>query len=171
MKTRYWEYPEHDGLADQFSPSIHHDGGLYLYFCLDFAGLLPTFDAGNRYGSGETDGSLQRLAIVLRDTEDGKTYRASLPCCLEKCSEQVFNHKAGEVVTVTQLQDYFFSAHFCPCHRKAAALDGGADTDEECTGDRFLVERITVQGSDLILYSEVYSADELKRLLDFERVP
>src|SRR5687768_1950454 len=81
----------------------------------------------------------------LLDTQDGKSYFARTWPHYE---EAMFNDG------MMMAKIYMLHDHYCACHRKQDALSGGADTDCECEGERFLVKAVRPTGSQLILYSE-----------------
>lgn len=108
-------------------------------------------------------GDANTLRVVLLDAEDGKRYETRMPAFYE--ADRTFIPLDFEGV-VRHLQLYMYEDHFCACHRKIAAGAAGADTDEECEGERFKVERIEAPDlPGLVLYSETMTADELERLL------
>ena len=87
-------------------------------------------------------------------------------CAFEKSPSTTLN-KEYNLVEVWTLLAYFYGSHHCPCHRKAdAKLAGAIVDDDECEGNRFLIERITPLNSNLILVSEVYSLEELEEMLN-----
>lgn len=111
------------------------------------------------------------LRVVYLDKEDnnkqlvGKIYCAfELPAYAANQLDPVFNDEWQQLPgPFTILQDYFYSSHHCPCHRKQDAKSLGAVVDPEllCEGDRFVIERITpLDQPDLILLSEVYDVDD-----------
>jgi hypothetical protein len=103
---------------------------------------------------GECKDDTRYFVIELLDTTDGKVYLDSN----WPCYEQVYKDSV-----LTTIHIYLFLEHYCSCHRKCAAKDAGADTDEECEGERFKVKSITcpTHTGNLVLYSETQKADEL----------
>ncbi len=98
--------------------------------------------------------------IELLDTQDGKIYKGY--------SWAHYEDAWTYGNTETTVHIYMFLEHYCACHRKIDALDAGADTDEECEGERFLVRSITAPAHlpGLILYSETLTLDELNISLE-----
>lgn len=128
-------------------------GGLYLGFLKEWRENLPA------------DGVQDNFRIVLKDNQDGKLYESKIYSAFETHPSHVLDDDYNEVEVWT-LMHYFYGSHHCECHRKADAKRAGADTDDKCEGNRFLIERITPLDSDLILVSEVYSPDELEEMLE-----
>lgn len=96
----------------------------------------------------------RHFEIELLDTQDGKVY---------KTKSWAFYQEEFPGDTETSVHIYMFRDHYCPCHRKIDALAAGADTDEECEGERFVVQSITAPAHmpGLILYSETEDAKTL----------
>jgi hypothetical protein len=92
--------------------------------------------------------------IDLLDTRDGKVYKTKSWPHYEDAYAQD---------THTTINIYMFLEHYCACHRKCDARDAGADTDEECEGERFVVKSITcpTRTGGLVLYSETDDANTL----------
>lgn len=89
--------------------------------------------------------------IELLDTLDGKIYKTTMGAHYEECE--------GGFYTV---HEYMLADHYCSCNRKADAGRGGAITDDECDGRRFLVKSVKTPDwpNKLILYTE--TLDHLK---------
>ena len=114
---------------------------------------LPSLDCNERGA----------LRVVLLDTEDGKNYETWMVAAYEQFPLLLGPTEQDVFLT---LQGYFYSEHHCSCHRKSAALQAGANTDEECEGNRFLIERIEAPNlPGLVLYSETMSLEELEASL------
>ena len=96
----------------------------------------------------------EHFEIELLDTQDGKVYKAK---------HNAFYEEQFPEDTETTVQIYMFVHHYCPCHRKIDALAAGADTDEECEGERFVVQSVTAPAHmpGLVLYSETLDAKTL----------
>ncbi len=115
-----------------------------------------------RWSGGSDD--LRVLTVVLLDTQDGKRYIIKEPAHYEETTECIPPDYDNE--QVQHLQLYMFEDHFCPCHRKSAAQEAGAITDNVCDGERFLVEKIEWEGlSGLIFYSETMTCEQLEESL------
>lgn len=130
-------------------------GGLYLGFFKDWRDNLPP------------DSVSSCLKMVLKDTTDGKLYEHLMCSVFDKYPSHVLDNDYNSTEVWT-LMFYFYGSHHCPCHRKTDARLAGAITDEECEGNRFLIERVTPLDSNLILISEVYSLEELEEMIKHE---
>lgn len=100
------------------------------------------------------------FAIELLDTQDGTVYGArAWPHYEDPMS---FDDESEATVHI-----HMFLEHYCACHRKIDAAAAGADTDEECEGERFVVKSITAPEwmPGLVLYSETMTAEELEATL------
>ncbi len=115
--------------------------------------ILPVGSFSTKQGE-----SKYLFEVTLLDTRDGKEYLSREYACYE--DPAVFDNSLAAV------QEYMYADHFCACHRKIAAANAGADTDEECEGERFLVKSIRgLNTPNLVLYSETMSLDELAATL------
>lgn len=149
MKT-YWSDPEHATWTSHYYDGRW--GGRLLCFSPAWrdANLPPEMSQTNYDGNAFT--------VYLLDTQDGKEYETHLPAAYEL---------ADYPDNALTLQDYLYGSHHCQCHRKCDAKDQGADTDEICDGERFVIARIespTLPG--LILYSETLTETELEASLE-----
>jgi hypothetical protein len=154
----YFSDPKHREWDWHFDD--HSDNGAaYLLASQEWAEKwLPR---GWEHGDESTHGDT--LRVVLLDTADGRRYETMMPA---------FYEPAFMVDGARHLQLYMYAHHHCPCHRKSAAAARGADTDEECEGSRFLIERIeTLTLPGLVLYSETMNADELEAKLTSGDMP
>ena len=148
----YFDDPTHIKLLTNYVAGQF--GGSYLVFTDEWKQKnLPTA------GTNE-------LRIVLRDMTDSKEYELfTMYCAYETSSVTVLNDDY-QSVEVCSLMSYFYGGHHCPCHRKADAKSAGVVVeDDSCEGNRFLIERITPVGSELILHSEIYDAETLGEFL------
>ena len=104
----------------------------------------------------------QLFEITLADVEDGgKEYKATAwPSYYANgpCHEDWVGYPGMGTVSV-----YSYLQHYCACHRKTDAAEAGADTDDECEGDRFKVKSITAPAHlpGVVLYSETLKAADL----------
>jgi hypothetical protein len=107
--------------------------------------------------SGGPDKEQRHFKVTLIDTETGKAYDTWMWCFYEDCSYED-----------TTVQRYMYQDHHCPCHRKISLESQIPGLDDECTGERFLIESITAPKftGELVLYSEVFKDDQLDYLLE-----
>jgi hypothetical protein len=130
------------------------DGGWGLVF-------TPAFREAHLPGQG-TD---EFLADIL-DRTDGKIYRVPMYVAYEEGREGALDEEYNWVDDLDSLQGYFYCCHCCSCHRKTYAKSAGADTDEECEGNRFAFQQITYPNlPGLIHYSETMTDEELEATL------
>lgn len=100
------------------------------------------------------------LDVTLIDTQTGQRYPVTMPYFAETV---MLPWGDGWAMS---LQAYMYAGHFCTCHRAAALERHGVETDGECEGTRFVVERVTPEGRpNLVLYSETLDVEELERML------
>ena len=114
------------------------------------------------------------LQVVYLDRQDGKTYETKIYVAWDSRIEVYFAPRdpAGvwEPLSGKLLQEYFYGQHHCPCHRKQDVSELGADTDDECEGDRFPIVKIFAPAHpELILYSETMEREELDALVEATR--
>lgn len=136
----------------------------YRYTCLVFSKSWigtklpdqwehPLF--GTKAKAGLPTDQMEHFLVELLDTEDGKVYKIRTWSHYELPSARFKD---------TTVHTYMYREHYCSCHRKADARSAGADTDEECEGERFVVQSITAPEHlpGLVLYSETRTAKELE---------
>lgn len=150
------------------------EGGLYLAFTVPWRKLhLPLsvvfdhFPGDAKAPKGRSYPELcNALLVYLRDTEDGKVYKTYMMPSWEDGDDAGWDEWQNH----TSLNQYFYGSHHCQCHRKCDAKAAGAVTDEECEGERFMIERIVYKGlPDLILASETLDLVTLEEILTGKR--
>lgn len=148
----YWSDPAHVTWREHYF--LGRSGGHILGFTE--AWKLANLPANSSYD----------LTITLFDRQDEKTYSMPIYTAYENDIRTELMDDDWHEVAPHSLQSYFYSLHHCPCHRKQAAAKAGAITDEECEGDRFVVQSIVAPSlPDLILYSETLTLEELEERL------
>lgn len=154
----YLEHPQHAAWREHYFADAH--GSWHL-------AIDPAWWAAHMPKSGSN-----LLRVEYLDRTDNKRYEAAMYAAWDDFNEVWFpgfdedwNHL--NATGVKALKEYFYNDHHCPCHRKQDARAAGADTDEECEGDRFPILRIWWPGlPNLILYSEVLTSEELEQHLN-----
>lgn len=127
------------------------------------AGLVftPAFRAARLPPSGG-----DHFDAEILDTSDGKAYRVKMYVAYDEGRRGTLDADFNWVDGLDSLQSHFYGCHCCPCHMKHYAASAGAETDDECEGDRFVFRSITYEGlPGLILYSETMTAEELEKTL------
>lgn len=156
----YLNHPGHAGWRSHYSAG-HNGPGLLLGFTQEWRDEFLPRGVGS--GPGYDN---KALLVKLLDTQDGKVYDTWLPAAYNDAAEIMMLDADWNPVPAWTLLSYFYFHHHCPCHRKCDAKDLGADTDEECEGDRFLIQSITCENfPKLVLYSETIGEEELEELL------
>lgn len=152
LAKNYFDYPEH--LSWQ---SHYCDHGNCRMLC---------------YAKGFKDNSLPKqgsydFSVTLLDTDTGNRHSIEIYAAYGDLGESWVYGEDFNTVDTYSLQLYFYDSHYCPCHRKNDAKRCGANTDEECEGNRFLIEKIGPKDqSNLILYSEIMTLEELEENLE-----
>ncbi len=160
----YFDDPVHATLSHPYMPGSN--GGFVLGFTQAWKDAhLPPGIGDPAYVHGE-----HQLRTVLLDRLDKRLHETKMSVA--------YNHKdfyendwldteTWAPAAVRSLQSYFYACHHCPCHRKQDVREQcKVDVDDECEGNRFLIERVTpVNQPDLILYSEMYDDAALDALL------
>jgi hypothetical protein len=112
---------------------------------------------------GAKSGMCDGFNVLLKDKTDGATYKTKLYVAYDdSCNESIFDEDYNTIeITLQSVMGYFYGSHYCPCHRKQDAKGAGAIVEnDECEGDRFLIESITCPDlPNLILYSETISEE------------
>lgn len=155
----YFSEPLHNRLQQHYVQSCH--GGGILVFTEAFKEeVLRDNDYGNNH-----------IQITLLDTTDQKRYTMALYLAYQnKGMEFEVMDDDWQPHRLLGLSDYFYCQHHCPCHRKTDAKRAGADTDEECEGNRFLIEKIVFpEWPELILFSETMDETDLEASLEEHR--
>ena len=67
--------------------------------------------------------------------------------------EYIFDNEAS-------VNTYMFCHNYCSCRRKTDASILGANTDDRCEGERFIIRSILVNGFEYNLYSEMTMVGE-----------
>lgn len=169
---KYFDYPEHVSWQRHYVEGFY--GGFYLAFTKQFLdeNLPPHLDF-----RAETVDLLQ-VGLVLQNTID-VSFSDEIHPVYELLEQAVLDedYNAHDVWT---LQNYFYSEHYCPCHRLHGARRHGyrpneLDYEPDCPKDicgsiLFDVRKICCKNHpDLILYSETMSYVQLEeRLIPME---
>jgi hypothetical protein len=163
---KYFDYPEHASWQSHYVE--HSRGCFFLIFNKQFMdeNLPPSL---LKYG----DETFQ-VELILRRIPEVR-YLDELPPAYELSKSIVLDEEYKEHDAWT-LQHYFYSEHYCPCHRVwGAELHGGYKPLEEhynpgprddCGSILFDVSKIYCRNHpNLILYSETMSYVELEEKL------
>lgn len=155
----YFDDPRHAQLREHYFEG--REGGRLLAFTEDWKQKALPVNLTEKY-----DG--QALRVDLLDTTDMKVYETWMPAAYEHDDRlPELPDDDWNFFPYHCLQDYFYTQHNCPCHRKCAAKDAGADTDEECEGNRFLILAIRASSNlGMVLFSEVLSLKNLEAVLE-----
>jgi hypothetical protein len=152
---------------------FHDSRGFLLSFTREWKKANLPIGIGDVAGY---DYDSKALKVDLLDTDDptGKVYTTYMPAAYGDPTAAWAldeNWQCVDSERITSLQDYFYSQHHCPCHRKSDAKAAGAVVpDSECEGSRFKIKSITCRDMpDVILYSETMTEEELENLLQATR--
>lgn len=104
------------------------------------------------------------LDIILLDTTTDIEYKFKIHASYEDNNSIFLDKNYNEIDNIYHINQYYYEDHYCSCHRKIDALINGANTDEECEGDRFLIKSILYK--NIILYSEIFTLEELEEKLN-----
>jgi hypothetical protein len=145
-------YLRNHNLYQHYTDGVY--GGLYLGFSKEWMYLeLPPASTSEGF------------RCSLLDTDNGDVYTTLEYVAYD--DEVCYLDSDYNNTYLYCLNNYVYGCHFCACNRKGIAKTQGAKTDDECDGDRFLIQSITPLNSELILLSETYTIEELeKRLLN-----
>lgn len=114
-------------------------------------------------------GEADSLDCELLDTQTNIIYNTSIYCACEKHDYTVYDDEYNEIAgNFYTLMNYFYCDHHCACHRHHDAVRAGLKENNEkfeCNGNRFKIISIKPKHSDIILYSETYSLEELEEKL------
>lgn len=158
LKNSYCDYPEHKEFR-------------YHYFQGQFGGFLLAFtkEWQDKYLPADSRHKERPFLLVLKDMEDNKLYDTWMSVAYEPRNIETVQKEDYSFASCRSILSYFYGSHHCPCHRKQDAKNAGAIVlDEECEGNRFLIDKIECE--NLILFSETRTQEELEKELGFNNV-
>lgn len=156
----YFSYPKHKEWQNHYIEGrFRNDNGQYSSFLAFSKEWMEENLPKNTYGNN--------FVCNLLDTETGITYKTEIHCAYGEDEGTVFD-KDYNTVNHWSLMSYVYEEHHCACHRHTDAVISGlneSDEDFECEGDRFLIQSIMLKDSDLILFSETITVENLEEKL------
>jgi hypothetical protein len=157
LRQKYLEAHK-DKLQDHYQENSW--GGIVL-------GMLPEWKEGNMPGDMSASKHSKDFECWLLDQHTSLVHKTLMVVAYEHAFPFLyFMDDDWNQLHLPTVQGYFYGSHHCPCHRKNDAIHQvGIDTDEECEGDRFLIDRLVVVDTDLILLSETRTVEQLEETL------